>query len=183
MSFLKFETIILVFKSVLKFFSSKKNLLAVSLFIFSLLAHFIFVFHSQKTRWLKIHKKPDKQTLQRAEGPLVAEDQDIRVLKVKHKDKIYLEFLAKQPDNSFMGINSIQLKGSREAFFDYGGEMASLIILDEDGDGKLDILAPAFDKFFRPQLNLAFYNQRTKKFELKKTGNYPQVVPAKSWMP
>ena len=129
-----------------------------------------------KNKLSQIYKKNLRQTLSRVEGPLTEIGLDIRVLKIKQEDKIYLEFLSKKANNSYWFINSIELKGSREAYFDYWGEPSSLLLLDDDGDGLLDVIAPTFDKFFRPYINLAVYNKKTKKFELKKYGSYSKVT-------
>lgn len=142
----------------------------------------MFIFQPVKgKKWLsKIYSPASQQTLQKVDGPLMESNIDIRVLKVRHKDKIYLEFLSKQDNGSYLAINSLELKGSREAYFDYWGEMTSLLLLDDDGDGHLDVIAPTFDKFFRPQINLAVYNQETKQFELKPQAKPPKVIPQSS---
>ena len=148
------------------------------LILISSYTHFIFLFQPLKgKKWLSmIYKKPFQRTLQKVDGPLIENSLDVRVLKVKHGNKIYLEFLSKQLDDSYLEINSVELKGNREAYFEYWGEMISLLLLDDDGDGRLDVIAPTFDKFFRPQINLVVYNQKTSRFELKLNAKHPQVI-------
>ena len=141
--------------------------------------NFTFIFQPLKgKKWLsKIYKKPLQQTLQKVDGPLVGSDMDVRILKVKHEDKIYLEFLSKQPDDSYLKINSVELKGNRDGYFEeYGGKVASLFLLDHDGDGRLDVLAPTFDRFFFPRSNYAVYNEKTGEFELKSEFAFPKVI-------
>lgn len=153
-------------------------LFVVILVFLSVFTNFIFIFHHIKGKqWLfKIYKKPLQQTLQKVDGPLIENNMDIRVLKVKHEDKIYLEFLSKQPDDSYLEINSVELKGNREGSFEYWGEMTSLLLLDDNGDGRLDVIAPTFNKFFFPQVNLVVYNKETNKFELKSKVSYPKII-------
>ena len=161
------------------FFFSEKVLFISCLFILSVFVNFIFVFQPLKAeKWLsKIYKKPFQQTLQKVDGPLVESDMDVRILKVKHEDKIYLEFLSKQPDDSYLKINSVELKGNRDGYFEeYGGKVASLFLLDHDGDGRLDVLAPTFDRFFFPRSNYVVYNEKTGKFELKSEFAYPKII-------
>lgn len=157
---------------------SKQALVIGALMLVS--AYFNAVFVTQPLngqRWLfKIYNPPLQKTLQKVEGHLISYQQKIRVLKVKRENKIYLEFLAKQADDSFLHINSVLLNGQREAYFDYWGEMTSLQILDDDGDGRLDVIAPTFDQLLRPKINLVVYNEQTKKFELKSNNRFPQVV-------
>ena len=160
----------------------KQVLFASVLVLISAYVNFVFLYQPLRgKRWLsQIYKKSLRQTLQRVEGPLSGTGIDIRVIKLRQGNKIYLEFLSKQADESYSYINSVQLKGNREAYFDYWGDMQSLLLLDDDGDGRLDVIAPTFDKFFKPQINLVVYNPETLKFELGSPSDYPQVKPSKS---
>ena len=160
----------------------KRVLFVGVLFLISAYVNFVFLYQpSRGKKWLsKIYKKSIRQTLQKVDGPLGGIDMNIRVIKLKKRGKIYLEFLSRQADESYSFINSVQLKGSREAYFEYWEDMQSLLLLDDDGDGILDVIAPTFDKFLRPQINLVAYNPETLKFELKSLSGYPQVKPSKS---
>ena len=179
---LDFKTIFAVVKlmtdKLFSFFFSRKMAVIGFFILVSLVINIIFIFHPLKAKnWLyKIYRKPLKQTLQIANAPLIENSLDIRILKVRSKNKIYLEFLSKQADDSYLEINSVELKGSREGYFEYWGEMTSLLILDDDGDGKLDVIAPTFDKYFRPQVNLVIYNKKTKQFELKANADEPEII-------
>ena len=158
---------------------SQRAAFTIGLVLLSFFVNFIFVRHPGKgKRWLsKIYQKPRKMTLQRVEGPLITNDMTVRVIKVRHNDKLYLDFLSLEADGSYRKINSVELKGSREGYFEYWGETASLGIEDTDGDGSLDVLAPAFDRFFLPHLNVVVYNRQTRRFELQPTGRFrPQVI-------
>ena len=157
---------------------SLKGFLLIFLILLAFFANIVFVTQPLKIKkpLSSLYKKSSRQTLSRVEGPFNEAGMDIRVLKIKQADKIFLEFLSKGADNSYWLINSIELEGSREAYFDFWGEPSSLLLLDEDGDGFLEIMAPAFDKFFKPRINLASYNQKTQKFELRKTNSYPRIT-------
>ena len=161
---------------------SKKAGLLLLLFLLSGYVQFVVLFQPSKIeKRFKFYKSPETQTLNRAMGQLINKTKDVRVLKIKKGDKIYLEFLSQQDNGGFTVINKIQIKGSREAYYNYWpkktAKFGSLIILDDNGDGELDLLAPTYDKFFLPKLNIATYNQNTKKFELQNVKNYTQVVP------
>lgn len=157
------------------------------LLFLSLSINITYIFHPLLIKRFvsKIYKPHLNQTLQKLEGPLISQEIYLRVLKVKFGNKVHLEFLSKQPDNSFLPINSLELKGNREAYFTAGKRgktlpPSSLLLLDVDGDGALDILAPTFNNFFHPYLNVASYNKKTKKFELKERSPRPKIVPRPS---
>lgn len=123
-----------------------------------------------------LYKKKSGQVLSRVDS-FIERGLDMRVIKLKRNGKIYLEFLSKQDDGSFRPINLVELKGNKEAYFNYWGEPISLSILDYDGDGQLDVGAPSFDSFFVPHFNLVVYNFEKQKFELKNTfKSNPQVI-------
>ena len=175
---LDIKTVSYKLEKLLAGFFTFKNFCLGFLLLFSFFINFIFIIRPLKIKnsLSQIYKKSYRQTLSRVEGPLTEIGLDIRVLKIKRGDKIFLEFLSKKANDSYWLINSIELIGSREAYFDYWGEPSSLLLLDDDGDGLLDVVAPTFDKFFRPHINLAVYNKEIGKFELKKREYYPNVT-------
>ena len=157
------------------FFFSWKKLLVSGLILCSLGIHFAFIFY---TKDRNPHKKP-LQILSQTTEPFIENGMDIQVLKFKWKGNIYLEFSSRQPDGTYSIINSVQLKGNREAYFEYWGEekkITSLLVLDDDGDGNMDVMAPTFDQFFRPQINLVSFNKKTKQFELRDDSKHPQII-------
>ncbi|MCZ0932125.1 MAG: hypothetical protein OXJ52_03120 [Oligoflexia bacterium] len=178
MKFINIKTISDKLEELLSSFFSLKGFFLAFLILLSIFINFVFVTQPLKikSRVSQIYKKNLRQTLSRVEGPLTEIGMDIRVLKVKQEDKIYLEFLSKKANNSYWFINSVELKGSREAYFDYHGDPSSLLLVDADKDGLLDVVAPTFDKFFWPHRNLVAYNKETKKFGLKKQDSYPRVI-------
>ena len=158
---------------------SQKILFISLLVLLSIFVNVTFIIRPLKIKkWLhKIYKPPLKTTLQRLEWPFIENDITVRILKIKHKDKIYLEFLNKQSDDSYVVINSVELKGQHEGYFKYWeDEMVSLMVLDVDGDGNLDVIAPTFNEFFYPQINLVTYNQASHRFELQTKAIYPKVI-------
>ena len=185
MNFLNLN-VVFALKHAANFIFSRQMLFIAFLVLLSVFVNFTFIFHPLRGKhWLsKIYKKPLKQTLQKVDGPLIENGMDVRVLKVKKGNKIYLEFLSRQADDSFFIINSVELKGTREAYYRYWKkekEMYSLLLFDDDGNGRLDVIAPTFDRFFLPQNNVVVYNQKTKQFELKPDSNYSQITSPTSW--
>ena len=176
----------MIFEKALSALFSLNGLLLLFLILLAFYMNFLFVVRPLEIKRALVKIKLDRvlelaytqslQTLRTVEGPLIEAGLDLRVLKIKQGDKIFLRFLKKNADNSYWFINAIELKGSREAYFNYRGEPFSLSISDDEGDGSLDIIAPAFDKFFWPHINLAFYNKQSKKFELRKTRVYSKIT-------
>ena len=164
-------------------FFSKEFLFYSVIIITSFFVNWVFVFYPfEGKKWLfKIYKKPPQITLQKVEGPFLQSRMEVRVIKVQHKNKIYLEFLSRQPNGSYLFINSVELNGGREAYYIWGkrgknSEISSLFLLDYDGNGSLDVVAPTFDQFFRPHINVLFYNPENNKFELTSYRDYPRMI-------
>lgn len=170
----------------ISFFSVKKNYFIIILLLLSLLVNIFFIFNPLKIKsgintFIRASKT---MTLQRLEGTLLEHDLKIRVTKTIRKNVVYLNFKSMQPDGSYKIINSLKLKGSREAYFLVGQKnvnqaLISLMLLDVTGDGFLDILAPTFNKFLTAHLNVARYNPINKKFELAELKNSQPIIPRK----
>ena len=179
------------FKPLFRFLNS-----VIGLFTFLLLLIGIFIysvaFFSPKelTSFLNdfYPLKKTSKTLSRLEEPIEGFGTALRVVKLKRNNKIYLDFLAKQEDQSFRWINSVELKGNREAFFDRWEkglespfsfpEAPGSIFITWSDHNQMEIIAPTFDSLFVPVLNRVLYNENTKNFELSPLfESYSQVKP------
>ncbi len=131
-------------------------------------ANHFFLFHPLvlKKRVQKFKNEKPK-TLQTVKGSILGDELDIHVIKMKYRGRVYLDFLSRQEDGTFHFIDSLTLKGKHDGFFEYWNEPLSLALLDDNGDGLLEVIAPTFDKFLKPQLNVIFYNKEKKKFQIK----------------
>ena len=145
-----------------------KLILIVGFFVPTFFINYLFLFQpSVLNQKLKKFKNEKPKILRRVQGSILGDKLDIHVIKIKHKDKIYLDFLSPQEDGNFHLIDSIVLNGNHDGFFEYWDDALSLALLDDNGDGLLEVIAPTFDKFLKPHLNVIFYNKQTKKFQLK----------------
>ena len=175
----------------LRLFASGKNLLLAALFIICLTVNLLFFSYplekiqgalkktvwAKAPKWLNLH---GTSTLSLMDAYFLGGEKRIR--KTQKGRRIYLE-IYDSSENSLSWIDSIQLKGRYNGYFEYSGkhmgqhfnETISLGILDQEGDGQLEIVAPAFDKFFMPHVNLVFYNSLKKKFELRRSLEKPSI--------
>ena len=142
---------------------------------FCLGAYYVFNFQPLLgKKWTRKIKNEKPHILQIVETSLLGMSLDIKVLKRKAGDSIYLEFLFRRPDGSFYLINSIDLAGPYNGFLEYQKGTLSLGLLDYDGDGLLEVIAPTFDKWLRPRANIISYNPKIKKFQLLREARFVQ---------
>ena len=183
--FQKYRTVLKRFFQSLNSFKGFAPLILISLagFIYS----FSFFYPLDFKIFLnRLYQKKNPKTLSRLEEPTVRFGSDLRIIKLKRNNKIYLDFLLKQKDRSFRWMNSVELRGSREAYFDswekgmesgfhFSEAPSSLLITWNDQD-QMEIIAPTFNSFFIPILNKVIYNEDKKSFELTPLfKDYPSV--------
>ena len=123
-------------------------------------------------KWMRKYKNQRHTILRVYETSFLEMNMDVKILKKRTSNSIYLEFLLKNPDGSFHLINSIDLPGWYNGYYEFGKGTVSLGLLDQNGDGRMEVIAPTFDKFFRPHANIIFYHPEINKFKL-----YPKVKP------
>ena len=147
------------------------------LFILSLTVNAFFILYPERAKslCLKAFKLQAFETLGRVEFFSEPKSPKFRVIKLKKKNKIYLDILVEKADGSFEQTQFLELKGSQEAYYDWNDESVSLFSLDYDGDGKLDLGAPSFDSFLRPHFEVLIYNEDTGGFALQKLKNAPKI--------
>ena len=139
--------------------------------IFCVGIQYIFIFHPLiGKKWIRKIKNERPQILQVVETSLLEMNMDIKILKKRYRGSIYLEFLSKT-DGSFRLINSVDLPGRYNGFLEYQKGTISLGTIDQNGDGRLEIIAPTFDKFLRPHFNIVFYHPELHKFKLHPEAN------------
>ncbi len=99
-------------------------------------------------------------------GDLMHDGSRIKVVKLKTREGIFLEFYSL----SYTGISSLisreKISGAvQDGFFDHRGKSVQLAVVDIDGDGTMELLAPTFDKHLVAHLNPYHYNFIRNKFE------------------
>ena len=164
-------------KTASPFLLSWKSAFTAFLICLSVGSNALFLFYPEKgKKWVSFifHQEPVKN-LSRVEFSPHEDGPKFRVIKLKKKNKIYLEILSERSDKSFQRVDFLELAGHREAYFDYWGEAISLFVLDYDGDGKLDIGAATFDSFFRAQFQRLIYNKEFQSFKLQTLKQPPSI--------
>ena len=158
---------------------AKKNIAAITLLTvalsISLVTNYYVIHKPKKLKTVYesvVRSKP--RTLKKVKDYLLGNDLQIRVIKRKFKGTIYLDFFSFEKSNQWRRINTVKLEGSKEGFFEYWNDSLSLALIDENGDGFLEVVAPTFSHTLKPHINIVFYNKKTKKFELKQS---PLTLP------
>jgi len=141
--------------------------LLVLFFVLTCYLHYLFLFDTNFKYKIQKFQNLKPRSLQQVTGSILGDRLDIRIVKIQYKNKIYLDFFSKESNSRFRFMDSLVLKGKHNGFFEYWGESISLGLLDENGDGYLEVVAPTFDAFLKPQLNVIFYDKETNKFQLK----------------
>ena len=137
------------------------------LLFLTLWTQYLFVFQPRFVKkWTARLNNGKSQILRVFEVSLLERDLDVKILKRKRGNSLSLEFLSRLPDGSFRLINSVDLPGKYDGFFEYQKGTVSVGSMDQDGDGRLEIIAPTFDKFLRPHFNIVSYHPELNKFIL-----------------
>ena len=124
-------------------------------------------------QWMRKVKNHRDWILRIEEASFLEMNMDVKMLKKrKPGNSLYLEFLIKKPDGSFRLINSIDLPGRYDGYYEFNKGTVSLGLLDQNGDGRMEVIAPTFDKFFRPHPNIIFYHSELNQFKL-----HPKAKP------
>ena len=164
----------------LKFIYSKSYLWELkAFFLLGLLVLYIGIqnaFISQPRflkKWMRKIKHHRPWTLRVYEASFLEMNMDVKILKKRRGgNSIYLEFLHKMPDGSFKLINSVDLPGKYDGHYEFNKGTVSLGLQDQNGDGRMEVIAPTFDKFFRPHANIVFYHPELNQFKL-----HPKAKP------
>jgi hypothetical protein len=106
-----------------------------------------------------------REVLATAEGDLLGEGSNAKVIKYRSEEGIFVEILRMDPSGASTMVDRIQLPDKHDGLFNYQGHVTRLAIADVDGDGKMELLAPSFDNQLVPHLNVFRYNPGNQKFE------------------
>ena len=115
----------------------------------------IFVLFSTPTRlWVRSQiETKNKEVLSIVYGDLMNNGSLIKIIKSKTANGISLDFYSETQNGSRYLISEVNIPNATDGFFDHRGQAVQLAIVDLNGDGKMELLAPTFDKNLIAYLN------------------------------
>ncbi len=165
----------------------QKNLWSNFLFAFLGIAVALVTSIALFPRWREKVKayvqKPYREVLAKAYGDLSGQGDFVNVIKVKTEEGLLIEvFEAKKQADGEKLLARLPLDEKRDAFMSFSGDATNLGLIDFDGDGTLEIMAPAYDENFVPRLSVFKFDPVSKSFIKQgpdsKTAPNPEPSPA-----
>jgi len=152
------------------FFSSNiyTRIFRLSLFVISLFALIVAsVPELKEMAQSSVRKSEFRHILSVASGDLLSNGSNVKVVKVKTQHGLFLEVYGASENFNRPLLERILLPDKTDGYFHFRGQATNLALDDIDGDNKLEIIAPSFDRDLIAHLNVYKYNQETKRFELR----------------
>jgi len=106
-----------------------------------------------------------REVLATAEGDLLNDATQVKVIKYRDQNGLWVEILKMAADGRSQRIDKVALPDKHDGLFNYQGHVTRLAIADIDQDGAMELLAPTFDQQLVPHLNVFRYNKALEKFE------------------
>jgi len=103
--------------------------------------------------------------LAKVSGDLTGKGLKVTVLKIQNRDNLVLEIYNDENPEASTLMTKINLPEKRDAYFQLKGNATNLALVDIDGDGTLEILAPTFDDQMIARLNIYKFNVQTRSFD------------------
>lgn len=134
----------------------------------------IAVSFPQVREWAQLLRlENDRIVLAKVVGDLTGEGETVNVYKVKTPDSLAIEvYFVNALDSAPTEIKRIVLEEKRDAFFSYRGRSVNLVLEDEDGDGVMEIIVPAYDNNLVPRVLVYKFSPESRTFS---RFNPPQV--------
>ncbi len=152
------------FKSLIR---EKAKFLPQILFLFVFAMVSVAVLHPQIRENLRMKVLPDdREILSTVTGDIMGDGSVLKVVKVKSKLGLFLEVYKPNQDGFSTKMARIDLKDTKDGYFNFNGKTANLALKDINGDSIAEIIAPSFDEDFVAHLNVYSYNAFTGQFEL-----------------
>lgn len=103
--------------------------------------------------------------LAKADADLTGQGQKVSIIKVQTADSLALEvFETDSQGQKLQFVKRLVLPERKDAYFNFRGNAANLVVTDVDGDGALEIVAPTFDDNLIPRLNVYKFDPETRGF-------------------
>ena len=117
--------------------------------------HHIFTFHQ-------------REVLSTATGNIFSDRQKAKVIKVRKNDKFFLEIYGNDADfpSTPLLLSRIPLSFKKDAYINFKGISSNLALYDVDGDNKLEILVPGYERDLSARINIYKYDENQNIFKL-----------------
>lgn len=124
-----------------------------------------------------LHKKltsHQREVLSTATGNILYNGQKTKVIKVRKNNEFFLEIYANtnagvatnEHQKSLSLVSRIPLAFGKDAYINFKGVSSNLALYDVDGDNKLEILVPGYEKNLSAKLSIYKYDEKKHIFRL-----------------
>ena len=125
----------------------------------------IFLFFPPAKKWVQSHIfSSSQEILSIVQGDLLHNGSYIKVVKLKTLQGVVLEFYSEPINGSRYLISQVKIPNAKDGFFNHRGEAVQLAVVDLDGDGKMELLAPTFNDQMLARLNPYHYDSNQESF-------------------
>ena len=119
----------------------------------------------------KLHVKftsHQREVLSTATGNLLYNGQKAKVIKVRKNNEFFLEVYGNTLNSQSVPLllSRISLPFGRDAYINFKGVSSNLALHDIDGDNKLEILVPGYEKNLSARINIYKYDEDQHIFRL-----------------
>ena len=119
----------------------------------------------------KLHEKltsHQREILSTATGNILYNGQKTKVIKVRKDNEFFLEIYGNTTElqSAPLLISRIPLSFGRDAYINFKGVSSNLALYDVDGDNKLEILVPGYEKNLSARINVYKYDEEQHIFKL-----------------
>ena len=105
-----------------------------------------------------------KKILSIAYGDLLHNGSLVKVVKSKTAQGVALDFYSAPDEGSRHLIAHVLIPNATDGFYNHRGEAVQLAVVDLDGDGRMELLAPIFNKQMTAYLNPYHFSRRAEGF-------------------
>lgn len=107
-----------------------------------------------------------RQILAKISGDLTGQGLHVTILKIQTREHIVLEvYNVENPEADASLMTRLVLPEKRDGYFELKGNATNLGLVDVNGNGTLEIVAPTFDEQMVARLNIYEFNTDTRSFE------------------
>ena len=117
--------------------------------------HDMFIFHQ-------------REVLSTATGNIFSDGQKVKVIKVRKNDEFFLEIYGHGmgfPSTPLL-LSRIPLSFKKDAYINFRGISSNLALYDIDGDNRLEIVVPGYERDLSTRVNVYKYDEEQNIFKL-----------------